>query len=199
MGVALAIASTTTASAYQPSPASLYTATDAAACNKSPCVLYPKSAQLPSGRIVATFEDSETAPVGQTLPVYRSDDDGTTWAKLSDVKAPAYLSGDSRYAKYTSNWTNPYLYVLPQAVGGLSAGTLLLASAHIVSPLDDEVAEGPELPQAARPRAAITVTAATAARRRLGAHGVPSDRKFDGLPTMSFASPLPPDSAGKAR
>lgn len=128
MGVALAIASTTTAAAYQPSPANLYTATDAAACNKSPCVLYPKSAQLPSGRVVATFEDSETAPVGQTLPVYKSDDYGTTWTKLSDVKAPAYLSGDSQYAKYTSNWTNPYLYVLPQSVGGLSAGTLLLAS-----------------------------------------------------------------------
>ncbi|MFJ3799168.1 RICIN domain-containing protein [Streptomyces sp. NPDC090088] len=128
MGVALAIASASDASAYQPSPANLYTATNTAACNKSPCVLYPKSAQLPSGRIVATFEDSESAPVGQTMPVYKSDDDGTTWAKLADVKAPAYLSGDSQYAKYTSNWTNPYLYVLPQAVGGLSAGTLLLAS-----------------------------------------------------------------------
>ncbi|MER5429140.1 RICIN domain-containing protein [Streptomyces sp. NPDC002588] len=91
-------------------------------------MLYPKSAQLPDGRIVATFEDSESAPVGQTMPVYKSDDDGTTWSKLADVKAPAYLSGDSAYAKYTSNWTNPYLYVLPQDVGSLSAGTLLLAS-----------------------------------------------------------------------
>ncbi|MFF7981700.1 hypothetical protein ACFZDK_21645 [Streptomyces sp. NPDC007901] len=70
-------------------------------------MLYPKSAQLPSGRIVATFEDSESARVGQTMPVYKSDDDGTTWAKLADVKAPAYLSSDSQYAKYTSNWTNP--------------------------------------------------------------------------------------------
>lgn len=128
IGVAFAIASATTASAYQPSPSNLYTATNSAACNKSPCVLYPKSAQLPDGRIVATFEDSETTPVGQTLPVYKSDDDGTTWSKLTDVKAPAYLSSDSSYAKYTSNWTNPYLYVLPQAVGSLSAGTLLLAS-----------------------------------------------------------------------
>ncbi|WP_315903641.1 RICIN domain-containing protein [Streptomyces rhizosphaerihabitans] len=127
-GVAFAIASATNASAYQPSPATLYTAGNTAACNKSPCVLYPKSAQLPDGRIVATFENDQTAPVGQTLPVYKSDDEGTTWAKLTDVKAPAYLSGDSAYAKYTSNWTNPYLYVLPQNVGNLSAGTLLLAS-----------------------------------------------------------------------
>ncbi|WSP86909.1 RICIN domain-containing protein [Streptomyces sp. NBC_01235] len=99
-----------------------------AAAAPNPCVLYPKSAQLPSGRIVAAFENSQSAPVGQTMPVYKSDDDGTTWAKLADVKAPAYLSGDPAYAKYTSNWTNPYLYVLPQDVGNLSAGTLLLAS-----------------------------------------------------------------------
>ena len=128
IGVAFAVASATTASAYQPSPANLYTADNTAACNKHPCVLYPKSAQLPSGRIVAAFENSQSAPVGQTMPVYKSDDDGTTWAKLADVKAPAYLSSDSAYAKYTSNWTNPYLYVLPQDVGNLSAGTLLLAS-----------------------------------------------------------------------
>ncbi|WP_327698401.1 RICIN domain-containing protein [Streptomyces sp. NBC_00459] len=128
IGAAFAIASATTASAYQPSPANLYTADNTAACNKSPCVLYPKSAQLPSGRIVAAFENSQTAPVGQTMPVHKSDDDGTTWAKLADVRAPALLSSDSAYAKYTSNWTNPYLYVLPQAVGSMSAGTLLLAS-----------------------------------------------------------------------
>ena len=128
IGVAFAVVSATNASAYQPSPANLYTADNTAACNKNPCVLYPKSAQLPSGRIVAAFENSQSAPVGQTMPLYKSDDDGTTWAKLADIKAPAYLSGDSAYAKYTSNWTNPYLYVLPQAVGSLSAGTLLLAS-----------------------------------------------------------------------
>ncbi|MCX4760262.1 RICIN domain-containing protein [Streptomyces sp. NBC_01275] len=91
-------------------------------------MLYPKSAQLPSGRIVAAFENSQSAPVGQTMPVYKSDDSGATWQKLADVKAPAYLSSDAQYAKYTSNWTNPYLYVLPQDVGSLSAGTLLLAS-----------------------------------------------------------------------
>jgi hypothetical protein len=128
IGAAFTVASAGKAAAYQPSPSNLYVAENTAACNKRPCVLYPKSAQLPSGRIVAAFEDSETAPVGQTLPLYKSDDDGTTWAKLADVQAPAYMSSDSAYAKYTSNWTNPYLYVLPHAVGNLSAGTLLLAS-----------------------------------------------------------------------
>ncbi|WP_323184397.1 RICIN domain-containing protein [Streptomyces sp. NBC_00199] len=126
--MALTIAFTPNASAYQPSPTNLFEAQNAAACNKRPCVLYPKSAQLASGRIVAAFEDSESIPVGQTMPVYKSDDNGTSWQKLADVKAPAYMSGDTKYAKYTSNWTNPYLYVLPQDVGSLKAGTLLLAS-----------------------------------------------------------------------
>jgi hypothetical protein len=97
------------------------------------CAIYPKSAQLPSGRLVASFEKATVVPAtggadGETLPIYSSDDYGTTWQPLSQLKAPAYLSRDPRYAKYTSNWTNPYLYVLPQDVGGLTAGTLLLAS-----------------------------------------------------------------------
>ncbi|MET8975827.1 RICIN domain-containing protein [Streptomyces sp. NPDC004539] len=127
-GLILTLAAATGAAAYQPSSSSLYVADNPATCNKHPCVLYPKSAQLPGGRLVAAFENSQGAPVGQTMPVYKSDDDGTTWQKLSDVKAPAYLSNDPRYAKYTSNWTNPYLYVLPQSVGNLAAGTLLLAT-----------------------------------------------------------------------
>lgn len=128
IGVAFALASAGGAAAYQPAPSNLYVADHPAACNKSPCVLYPKSAQLPSGRLVAAFENSQTAPVGQTMPLHKSDDEGTTWQKLADVRPPAELSAEPRYAKYTSNWTNPYLYVLPQNVGGLSAGTLLLAS-----------------------------------------------------------------------
>jgi hypothetical protein len=97
------------------------------------CAVYPKSAQLPSGRLVASFEKATVVPAtggaaGETMPVYKSDDDGTTWQPLSEVKAPAYLAKDQKYAKYTSNWTNPYLYALPQSLGSLKAGTLLLAS-----------------------------------------------------------------------
>jgi hypothetical protein len=97
------------------------------------CAIYPKSAQLPSGRLVASFERATVvaatgSAAGETLPIYSSDDYGTTWQPLSQLKAPAYLSRDPRYAKYTSNWTNPYLYVLPQDVGSMKAGTLLLAS-----------------------------------------------------------------------
>ncbi|NUP44529.1 MAG: RICIN domain-containing protein [Streptomyces sp.] len=124
----------TGAQAYDPTGGILYQlGNDPCLKGRGNCAIYPKSAQLPSGRLVAAFEKSTVVPRtgsadGQTLPVYKSDDHGTTWQPLSEVKAPAYLSNDPRYANYTSNWTNPYLYVLPQRVGKLKAGTLLLAS-----------------------------------------------------------------------
>jgi len=122
------------AQAYNPTGGTLYQlGGDACLKGRGNCAIYPKSAQLPSGRLVASFEKSTVVTAsgsadGQTLPVYKSDDQGTSWQPLSEVKAPAYLSKDPRYAKYTSNWTNPYLYVLPQKVGSLKKGTLLLAS-----------------------------------------------------------------------
>lgn len=124
----------TNAQAYDPTGGVMYQL-GAEPCLKGRgnCAVYPKSAQLPSGRLVASFEKATVVPAtggadGETLPIYKSDDYGTTWQPLSEVKAPAYLSGDPRYARYVSNWTNPYLYALPQDVGALKAGTLLLAS-----------------------------------------------------------------------
>ncbi|MEU6251371.1 RICIN domain-containing protein [Streptomyces sp. NPDC047043] len=122
------------AQAYNPTGGILYQlGNEPCLKGRGNCAIYPKSAQLPSGRLVAAFEKSTVVPAtgsadGQTLPVYKSDDNGTSWQPLSEVKAPAYLSSDPKYAKYTSNWTNPYLYALPQDVGNLKAGTLLLAS-----------------------------------------------------------------------
>ncbi|MFE2427894.1 RICIN domain-containing protein [Streptomyces sp. NPDC059373] len=122
------------AQAYNPTGGILYQlGNEPCLKGRGNCAIYPKSAQLPSGRLVASFEKSTVVPETgsadqQTLPVYKSDDHGTTWQPLSEVKAPAYLSSDARYAKYTSNWTNPYLYTLPQDVGNLKQGTLLLAS-----------------------------------------------------------------------
>ncbi|WP_370092327.1 RICIN domain-containing protein [Streptacidiphilus sp. MAP12-20] len=122
------------AHASAPTPATLYQLPSNASCTKliNNCVLYPKAAALPSGRLVAAFEKSRVAGSGsadgQTIPVYKSDDNGTTWQLLTDVKAPAYASSNPAYSRYVSNWTNPYLYVLPQAVGNLAAGTLLMAT-----------------------------------------------------------------------
>ncbi|MGW1209318.1 RICIN domain-containing protein [Streptomyces sp. NPDC002499] len=130
----LAIPMTAGAQAYNPTGGILYQlGNEPCLKGRGNCAVYPKSAQLPGGRLVASFEKSTVVPAsgsadGQTLPVYKSDDDGTSWQPLSEVKAPAYLSKDPKYAKYTSNWTNPYLYTLPQNVGKLKRGTLLLAS-----------------------------------------------------------------------
>lgn len=124
----------TSAQAYSPTPGTMYQLPNSQPCLKGRgnCAIYPKAAQLPSGRLVASFElatvPASGSAVGETLPVYKSDDDGSSWQLLSQVKAPAYLSSDPRYVKYTSAWTNPYLYVLPQAVGRLRAGTLLMAA-----------------------------------------------------------------------
>lgn len=133
---AAALVATTaiSAQAYSPTPGTIYQLPSSQACLKGRgnCAIYPKAAQLPTGRLVASFElstvPSSGSAVGQTLPVYKSDDDGTTWQLLSQVKAPAYLSSDPSVAKYTSAWTNPYLYTLPQQVGSLAAGTLVMAA-----------------------------------------------------------------------
>jgi hypothetical protein len=123
-----------TAQAYNPTGGIVYRLGDEPCLKgRGNCAVYPKSAQLPGGRLVASFEKATVVPrTGsadeETLPVYKSDDHGTSWQPLSEVRAPAYLSRDPAYAKYTSNWTNPYLYVLPQTVGKLKKGTLLLAS-----------------------------------------------------------------------
>ena len=130
----LAVPMATGAQAYNPTGGILYQlGNEPCLKGRGNCAVYPKSAQLPSGRLVASFEKSTVVSAtgsadGQTLPVYKSDDHGTSWQPLSEVKAPAYLSKDPKYAKYTSNWTNPYLYTLPQTVGKLKRGTLLLAS-----------------------------------------------------------------------
>lgn len=122
------------AQAYNPTGGILYRLGDEPCLKgRGNCAIYPKTAQLPSGRLVASFEKSTVVAEsgsadGQTLPVYKSDDKGTSWQPLSEVKAPAYLSKNPEYARYTSNWTNPYLYALPQNIGKLKEGTLLLAS-----------------------------------------------------------------------
>ncbi|MFD6138772.1 RICIN domain-containing protein [Promicromonospora sp. NPDC060271] len=123
------------AQAYKPTGGIVYQLTDAEQCLKGRgnCAVYPKSTELPSGRLVAAFEKATVNPTsgaatGGTLPIYKSDDDGTSWQPLSAVRPPAELSSNPAFAKYTSNWGSPYLYVLPQAVGNLAAGTLVLAS-----------------------------------------------------------------------
>ncbi|MEU5045857.1 RICIN domain-containing protein [Streptomyces griseorubiginosus] len=132
--VIVSLVAAPSAGAYSPTPGTIYQLPSNQACLKGRgnCAIYPKAAQLNNGQLVASFElaavPSSGSAVGETLPVYRSSDDGTSWSLVSQVQAPAYLSSDPQYAQYTSAWTNPYLYVLPQTVGSLSAGTLVMAA-----------------------------------------------------------------------
>lgn len=120
------------AHANSPTPVTVYSLPGTTACLKGRgnCAIYPKAAQTSDGKLVASFElstvPSSGSAVGQTLPVYQSTNDGTSWSLISQVQAPA--SYGSAYAQYTSAWTNPYLYVLPTAVGNLPAGTLVMAA-----------------------------------------------------------------------
>lgn len=122
------------AQAYNPTGGTLYQLGDEPCLKgRGNCAIYVKSAQLESGRLVAAFEKATVVPETgsadrETMPVYKSDDHGTSWQPLADVKAPAYLSKDPKYAKYKSNWASPFLYTLPQDVGKLKKGTLLLAT-----------------------------------------------------------------------
>lgn len=131
---ALLLGGAQSAQAYAPTPSTVYDLPAGASCLKGTgnCVVYPKAAQLENGRLVATFENSQVptsgSAIGQELPIYKSDDNGTSWQALTSLKAPAFMSTDPQYAKYTSNWTNAFLYTLPQDVGALKKGTLLLAS-----------------------------------------------------------------------
>ena len=123
-------------------PQTLYQLPGGSQCTKGlgNCVVYPKAVSLPNGRLVAAFEKATIGPTGsaydQTMPIYKSDDNGQTWQSLANLRAPAFMGGP---AQYTSNWTNPYIYVMPQTVGSLTSGTLLLAS--VVSGEDEYFVE----------------------------------------------------------
>lgn len=140
----LLAASVVSAQAYDATPGTVYQlGSDPCLKGRGNCVIYGKSTQLPSGRLLVAFEkstipESGTAD-GQTVPVMKSDDYGASWQPLAEVAAPAYMTDDPALDKYTSNWTSTYLYVLPETVGDLEAGTILLAT--VVSGEDEYYVE----------------------------------------------------------
>lgn len=124
-----------TANAYSPTPGTLYSPyqdVQDQGVNSPHGAIYPKAAALPNGDLVASFELSVGAAKGQTLPIWHSVDHGDTWSKLGDVTAPAdpntrKADSSKDYSRFVSMFGNPFLYVLPEDVGALKAGTLLLA------------------------------------------------------------------------
>ncbi|PGH11814.1 hypothetical protein AJ80_06972 [Polytolypa hystricis UAMH7299] len=91
-----------------------------------PRVLYARTAQLPSGSILATWENYSPEPPPVYFPIYQSDDFGKTWVEISRVHDEGYGWG-LRY--------QPFLYVLPQRIGEFPAGTVLLSGSSIPTDL----------------------------------------------------------------
>jgi len=91
-----------------------------------PRVLYARTAQLPNGDLLATWENYSPEPPKVWFPIYKSTDQGYTWSELSRVQDTVNGWG-LRY--------QPFLYVLPSALGGYPAGTVLLAGSSIPTDL----------------------------------------------------------------
>ena len=98
---------------------------------------YPRSVQLQyqtgtraqyNGTLLATYRKAvkdETESV--TLPIRRSVDDGRTWT--SPATSPfAVSSKQGKQGQYAYGLGNPFLYELPEQVGDMPPGTLLLAT-----------------------------------------------------------------------
>ncbi|KAF2644498.1 neuraminidase [Massarina eburnea CBS 473.64] len=91
-----------------------------------PRVLYARTAQLPSGTLLATWENYSPEPPKVYFPIWKSTDNGYTWSELSNVTDQGYGWG-LRY--------QPFLYVLPEDLAGYKAGTVLLAGSSIPTDL----------------------------------------------------------------
>ncbi|KAG6034619.1 hypothetical protein E4U41_006481 [Claviceps citrina] len=81
-----------------------------------PKTLYGRSVELQDGTLLSTWENY--SPDQVYFPIYRSTDKGSTWQPFSKV------------TDKVNNWGlryQPFLYVLPQSIGQLPKGTILLA------------------------------------------------------------------------
>jgi hypothetical protein len=81
---------------------------------------------LSNGYLLATWENYSPEPPQVYWPIYQSTNGGLSWAQISEVT-------DTH-----NNWGNryqPFLYVMPQAIGSYPAGTILIAGNSIPSDL----------------------------------------------------------------
>lgn len=73
-----------------------------------------------NGTILVTYDQLTWVNGVQVYPIYRSTDNGTTWTHLTDVVPSNGFPALTRTSQ-------PFLYEVPQTVGSLAAGTILLA------------------------------------------------------------------------
>ncbi|MCU6734734.1 RICIN domain-containing protein [Diplocloster agilis] len=81
-------------------------------------ILCLKNSGNANGTLLMTCDQHSWVDGEQVWPIYRSTDNGNTWSHVSDVKDTVF--GTNRKAQ-------PMLFELPQAVGNLPKGTVLLA------------------------------------------------------------------------
>jgi hypothetical protein len=87
---------------------------------KIPRVLYARTLLTSEKTLLATWEDYGPEP--PYFPIYESKDDGSTWSEIGRVKDQKNGWG-LRY--------QPFLYELPEELGGFPAGTILCAGSAI--------------------------------------------------------------------
>ena len=80
--------------------------------------LYARTLQLPDESLLLTWEDYDPDVALAYWPIYKSTDGGVSFKPLSRVQDQVNGWGA---------WYQPFLYTLPQSMGGYPAGTILLA------------------------------------------------------------------------
>jgi hypothetical protein len=91
-----------------------------------PGVLYARTVFLEGGVLLATWENYSPEPPLVYFPIYRSVDGGETWKSFSNIHDQVNGWG-LRY--------QPFLYELPNPIGGFPAGTILAAGNSIPTDL----------------------------------------------------------------
>jgi hypothetical protein len=86
-----------------------------------------KNSGSANGTQLVTFDKLVLVGGVQQYPIYRSTDNGASWTNIANISPSANFPTLTRTAQ-------PFLYELPQATGGLPAGTLLLAG--MIMPTD---------------------------------------------------------------
>jgi len=113
IGAALLAAALTPRSAVAYGPSTMYTPP---AGSLVPGALYARAMQASNGKMYATFEQYTTGVA--SFPIFESLDSGKTWTQVGAVK--------DTHKNWGMRW-EPFLYQLPQAIGGMAEGTLLCA------------------------------------------------------------------------
>lgn len=80
-----------------------------------------------NGQQLVTFDQLVLENGVQVYPIHRSTNDGLSWSRVSQIIPSNDFPGWTRTAQ-------PFLYELPQATGGLAAGTILFSG--MIMPVD---------------------------------------------------------------